>query len=110
MLRKALRLPRTNIPEVVNKGVSLHTQFFTLKILPSLEAGPQFAFVASKKNFKQAVMRNKARRRMKAVISKFRNDIVPLSAVFLLKKDILTCDFNDIIEVTAGILKNYLKK
>lgn len=110
MLRKALRLPRAAIAEVVHKGKSTHTSLFTLKTLPSLEKGPLFAFVASKKVFKQAVMRNKAKRRIKAVISGFKDRLVPFSGVFLLKKDIITCDFNDIIKTANESLRDYLKK
>lgn len=65
MLAKDYRLPLTTRHTPVS---SYRTQYFIAKLLPSSQPTPRFGFIVSKKVAAQAVGRNRARRRLRAVI------------------------------------------
>ena len=63
------RLNSSQVAEIMTKGRAVHTSSFLMKYIENKEGGVSIvSFVSSKKNFKTAVLRNKARRRGRAAL------------------------------------------
>lgn len=69
MLSKEYRLSdKKDIEWVFKKGYSCSHQYIRLKMARNRKKNPRFAFVVSNAVSKRAVIRNKIRRRMRAII------------------------------------------
>jgi ribonuclease P protein component len=85
MLKKANRIPRGQFDLVFKTGKRLHSPLLQLIYIPGEMA---FSVVVSKKVAKQAVMRNRLRRRLYGVVERFfnvTNSPVLFQGIFILK-------------------------
>ncbi|MFH0846358.1 MAG: ribonuclease P protein component [Patescibacteria group bacterium] len=95
MLSKEKRLNIKTFKELFDLGKLYHFEYFSIKILKKDDKKLScFAFIASKKYFKQAVMRNKLRRMGYNSISLIYKDIIPSYFIaFFFKKGVEKVDF-----------------
>lgn len=100
------RLSRAEIEFVVKNGKNSHFSSFSLKYTYfSSNTKPKVAFVASKKIFKTAVERNKAKRRAREAFRRVVLDSKPYFMVFFLKKVILDIPFKSLESEFAQAIK-----
>ncbi len=88
------RLTKGEIEEVLSKGRRANFSLFSVSWLPNTEKTTQFAFVVSKKQYKQAVLRNKAKRRLRECTRKAL--FGPGKYVFFAKNTINEALFSDL--------------
>lgn len=109
MLPKKQRIERPFFDLLLKKGRSTHTSLFSVSVLSAetLKQHSKFGVVVSKKVAKQAVTRNKLRRRAYAVFSKEHGNIKKgfLVALFF-KKPAAELSFSE----TASEIKKLLHK
>lgn len=110
------RLTSEMVENVMVRGRAVKTDSFLFKYLitdSSANNKAAFAFIASKKNFKTAVERNRARRRGRAAIQRLMVKTLkftPSYGAFMLNKTINTADIKDItsdieqVLIKSGIL------
>lgn len=67
---KLLRLSKKEIEEVISKGRRASFSSFSVSYIKTSEKKTKFAFVVSKKQYKKAVFRNKAKRRLRDLVRK----------------------------------------
>ncbi|MBI5913157.1 ribonuclease P protein component [Candidatus Azambacteria bacterium] len=94
---------------VLGRGRFVATPFFLLKYIRNNSAKDRYGFVVSKKVSKKATERNKAKRRLRAIVQK--NPHVAAQGrdmVFVAKKGIIDAQFNDIKEAVFASLKKIL--
>lgn len=101
-------------------GRSFHSPLFSLKVILSAEKSPKrtrFAVSASKKIFKTAVLRNRARRRTYAAVASLLPRIIDgFFAIILIKPEALELKQPELesalgnIFAKAGIMKNSASK
>ena len=108
MLQRANRLAKeSDFRQIMSKGKTLQGKFFTIKYLDrEPELPSRIGIVTSKKIAKQAVRRNKARRRIREAIRQDIKDIPGKDIVFLVKREILEAKYTEI----ADDAKNALQK
>lgn len=97
MLAKKNRLPKNEFKKVFKNGRRLHNKYFTLiyHANPMLKS-PQAAVVVSKKVAKNAVDRNKIKRRIRAVIQEHIEKIQNHQVIVLTKPLIQKAAYQDI--------------
>jgi len=109
MFSRRSRLSKEEIAVVAKGGQSIHTPYFSLKILPFpqnvLENKAKFAFVMSKKEEKTAVGRNKAKRRLRAAMQPIAPTLKPLYCMVFIKKSALKATFPDLKKALVDALK-----
>ena len=109
MFPKTNRLTtEANFTEVLSRGKTLHSPLFTLKYTTtsqSLES--KIGIIASKKIARQAVYRNKARRRIREALRGNVKQLKPGNMlVFLVKREMLLSSYQNIVkEVQATLNK-----
>ena len=96
MLRSKDRLRFREVASVFEKGSRRTAPLFSLSFLAPADR-TAFAVTVSKKIAKNAVDRNKIRRRVYSVVSKIKNTNKPAHIVYLPKKEIITTSF-DVLE------------
>jgi|SRR5690606_12405522 len=97
MLSKKYRIPKGLIALTIKRGFSVYTKNLTLKYLPHKTDIPLFAFVIPKKVSKRAVVRNKLKRRSKAIIKNILNKIKDNhSYVIMFKPSVNELNFSDL--------------
>ncbi len=94
------RLTKEEIEEVLSRGRRTNFSLFSVSWLKNTEKTTKFAFVVSKKQYKQAVLRNKAKRRLRECTRKAL--FGPGKYIFFAKNTINEAIFSD--------LKNEVKK
>ncbi len=112
MLPKNRRISRSYFPDIVKTGKRLNSPHFLLYIAPHPGAdnlgNSKFSFSASKKNYKDAVVRNKLRRRGYSII---KNNIRGIQNghffFFSYKKGGEKLDFSELNEEIVKLLSNY---
>jgi ribonuclease P protein component len=88
MLPKKKRVPTRSFPSLQKTGAIFHTDHLSMRTIFAAESG-RFSVVISKKVSSLAVMRNRSRRRVYAVLEKEVKGVqVPHTSVIYLKKDI----------------------
>lgn len=93
-MNRAYSLKRDEIARVIKSGRPLHSPLFGAKVLLVENIkNVKTAFIAAKKIFPMAVMRNIAKRRARAAFTKNLNTLKIGSYIFFLKKDVITADF-----------------
>jgi len=110
MLRSRDRLRSKEVEEVFKKGHRIVAPFFSFIFLTSIDR-MAFAVTVTKKVAKNAVDRNKIRRRVYEALSKIKNYQAIVHAVFLPKKEARNISF-DVLEkeiknilIRANIIK-----
>lgn len=88
------RLTKGEIEEVLSKGRRSNFSLFSVSWLPNTEKTTKFAFVVSKKQYKQAVLRNKAKRRLRECARK--TPFGPGKYIFFAKNTINEAVFSDL--------------
>jgi ribonuclease P protein component len=70
------------------------TQFMIMKMRPTKFESGRYGIVATKKTFRKAVIRNRAKRLLRAMLQQNKESVVPgIDFVFILRRDILTLSF-----------------
>ena len=106
MLPKIQRVKKELFPIIFKKGRGWRLDFFSLSIFPLAGQKSSFAFIVSNKMAKKAVLRNKIKRRMRAVIAKHLSEIKEgYAAVFVLKSPPGHAAFKDIEDNICQLLK-----
>ncbi len=108
MFKRRFRLSREEISEVSMRGVSYHTPYFSLKVLnsqKSLENKAKFAFVIGKKEEKTAVLRNKAKRRLRSAMVGYFPNLKPSLFIIFIKKTAINADFKLIKQELGTLLQ-----
>ncbi len=96
-MNRSYSLKRAEIGLVLEKGRLSHFPLFTLRTLTNSEVKSiKVAFVASKKVFPKAVLRNKAKRRSRDAFRQNLSNIKNGHYIFFLKKEVLKADFKDL--------------
>ena len=97
-------LPRENrlvkdseIRTVLSKGKTLQAKFFTIKYLESAGLPSRVAIITSKKIAKQAVRRNKARRRLREALRPGIKTLKRKDLVFLVRREMLEASYKDVL-------------
>lgn len=102
MLKKRDRLTAKDI-ESLSLGKSVFGTLISLRYKPSPKAG--FSATASKKTFKTAVLRNRARRRVYAALEKSIGDVRAKAFVMIMpKKEALDASFGDLAAEVRSLL------
>lgn len=99
MLPKANRLTKKiQFSEVLSRGKTMQGKFFAIKHLKTNRDEPaKIGIIASKKIAKQAVYRNKARRRLReAVRSHVKSMQKGTVLAFLVKREILGANYSEV--------------
>ncbi|HEY4494807.1 MAG TPA: ribonuclease P protein component [Candidatus Paceibacterota bacterium] len=106
MLRSSKRLTTSLVKEVVNKGKIFHSPVFVLKALKNKDLS-RFSISVSKKVAKNAVDRNKIRRRMSSILRTLYSSIyVHVDGVFLMKLQSKEMSFKELKnEVQSSFVK-----
>ena len=69
MLPKLYRLKKkSDFDRLLKKGKIENTQFLAIRFIDNNQQNSRFGFLAAKKNFKKATLRNKIRRRLRELI------------------------------------------
>lgn len=97
---------REDISDLFSNGKRLHTPYLTLIVLPTKQHGPRgrVAFIAGKK-LGNAVWRNGAKRRMRAVCRELGGPWSDLDVVFLAKSGICKCSYSKVLTACDETLK-----
>ena len=101
MLAKKFRLKSKEVSGILEKGITKKTKFFIVRLQSSEEESNKFGTVISRKFHKQAVKRNKVKRRIHEAI---RNNLEKLDnqttveIVLIPKKICLDKDYHEIKE------------
>lgn len=82
---KKHRLLKNEVEIVLKEGKTINSSFFSLKILKNQENKLKFAFIAPKKIFKKAVLRNKVKRRLRELVRKIADRNSGLDVVLMAK-------------------------
>lgn len=103
------RLDARSVAEVMLEGKAVQSSSFLLKMVNNGSTKGLFAgFIASKKIFKSAVERNKAKRRMRAVLQqliKKQTAKESYKIAFLMRKEVLTKEYKQLVEEVERILQ-----
>lgn len=95
--------------EILLHGKSIQSRFFTVKyIFTKSELDLKIGIIISKKVAKQAVKRNKARRRIKAALGSLNIKLKGLSVVFLTKREIIEAEYKEIFSELENVLGKLL--
>ncbi len=112
MLKKPYRLSKKEFEVIISGGKAIHCPIFTFVYISSTNKNMGLSAVASKKNFKTAVQRNKIRRRIYGSIERvIHGQVLPIQGIFLAKTAIIKADSGVIdlnihqIFVKLGLLK-----
>jgi len=114
MLAKKYRISKDKeFQNIYKKGHIIYNPFFNIKFLPNNLRNSRFGIVISTKISKKAVVRNKSRRQIKAVICNNLNNIKPgFDIVVLTKPAITTANQEKISQTLISLLikaKIYIK-
>ncbi len=115
MLSRENRLKKTkDFAQMATKGRSIYGVYSTLrirKVHPSkehpkpMEEPPQIGFIISTKTFKNAVDRNRAKRRFRAAVKELIKDFPSgHQFIFILKRETLTAPYTSMREDVAHML------
>jgi ribonuclease P protein component len=100
MLPKKKRITKEVFQNVMKNGKAFHGSFFLFRYIPYKI--PQYAFVAPKNIFKNAVKRNKFRRFGYNTLAKY--ELKPTIGIFFYKKEALKVKKEDLEEDIVSIL------
>lgn len=80
---------------------NIKTEFFILKTRPCIfKKDPRYGIITTKKVFKLAIERNRAKRRLKASLIILNEKLSDeLDYIFILKKSILNIKFKDLLKI-----------
>lgn len=97
---------REDISDLFSCGKRLHTPYLTFIVLPTKQHGPcgRVAFVAGKK-LGNAVWRNSAKRRMRALCRELGGPWPGYDVVFLAKSGICKCSYSKVLAACDETLK-----
>lgn len=105
-MRKTLKKHSDFLKDTGFKDIK--TNIFILKIRPCIfEKDPRYGIVTTKKTFKLAIERNRARRIMRASLNIFNKKLSEKSDyIFILKKSILDINFKDLLKTLEESINN----
>lgn len=93
------------IAVLFSQGKRIHTSFITFIVLKRHGCPGRVAFIAGKKQG-NAVWRNSAKRRMRAVCKDSKVHWAEYDVIFLAKQNILKVPYSKVLEATASALKS----
>lgn len=107
MLKKDLRLRKAKDFALLSQhGRVVYNPLFTLRLRKN-EIDSKVGFVASKKVFKKAVDRNRAKRRMREALRELQSEWPEgFDLLFILKRDVLGAEFS---ELKAAVMRVFEK-
>jgi len=108
MLFKKNRVTKKkDFERIFKKGITFREQFLILKIAPGLFPESRFAFIVSQKVSKNAVVRNRIRRRLRELTRSLASEIKKeVDGVFIALSGLEDKDFQEV----KSILYNLFKK
>lgn len=83
---KKHRLLKKQVEMVIKEGKTINSSFFSVKVLKNQENKAKIAFIAPKKMFKKAVLRNKAKRKLREMARSNIQKMVGFDVVFMAKQ------------------------
>jgi ribonuclease P protein component len=97
---------RADISDLFSRGKRLHTPYLTFIVLPAKQHGPggRVAFIAGKK-LGNAVWRNSAKRRMRAVCQDLGGPWAGCDVIFLAKSSLTRCTYSKVLAACDETLK-----
>ncbi len=113
-MKRAHSLSAKEIPLVLKSSQKYSSECFYVRFRKNSVGKPKIAFVASKKEFKKAVQRNLAKRRIREAFTPLALNIPPVEAVVFIQKNSLDINFENLKEQAEKFVEylksNYLKK
>lgn len=109
MLKNKYRLTRDqDIQQVFKRGKTYFGPFFNIKILKNNFQNPRFCIVISSNISKNAVIRNRLKRRFKSIIFKNLSDISQnCDFVILTKPSVLNLNFKDLNNNFLNLIRKF---
>jgi ribonuclease P protein component len=108
MVAKQARISRTDFPAILQSGKRFHSTHASAVVVPA--PTPRVSVVVSKKVAKQAVDRNRLRRRVYGVAERFiAESPLPYAVIFLLRPGALRVARQALAEEVAGLLAQIMK-
>jgi len=106
MISRRHRLPGYQIPLVLNSSFSCLSPFLVIKHLPSSTPFTRIGIIISSKIVKKAVDRNKLKRRLKAALSPYLNNIRPSKDILIIARHpIKNLSFSQLQKNLPALLK-----
>lgn len=108
MLKKEFRITKAfDFKRLYQKGKFVNTDSFTLRVLPNRLSFSRFAVVVLKKHTKQAVKRNKIRRRIREIVRlNFDKINSGFDVIILTRRDLTGVNYNDLEKTLNNMLLN----
>ncbi len=108
MLVKEMRLDPKKIPFIAKKGKKIENDYFITRVwFDDRLLNPFFAISISTKIDKRAVLRNRIKRRFRAVINEIvaENEVIKANFLFIIKnKELKNIDFNKFKDLVAEVI------
>jgi ribonuclease P protein component len=105
MIARKLRLPRTRIKFLLNKGKKIANEYFVLRYVLKKDQPDRFAVVISTAISTKAVERNYLRRQIYEII-RLNRDINPTADIICIgKKNLMNISYNKIEESLVTLFK-----
>jgi ribonuclease P protein component len=99
-------LSQLDFETILRKGALRKLGPLTLRFLQHTASPTRFGFVISKKVSKKAVDRNKIRRRLKAILQKRYDSLIPgFDVVIIVGSDALKFSFQDLTDIVEELLQ-----
>jgi len=87
MLPRLYRLKKkSDFDHLLKKGKLENTQFLAIRFINNSQQNSRFGFLAAKKNFKKATLRNKIRRRLRELVGQKLLSIKPGNDIILIAR------------------------
>lgn len=101
MLARQFRLPTT---VSFQYSQALHSSLFTARFVSNTLSHNRYGFIVGKKLDKRAVVRNRVKRKVRAVVEKEGLKLQGHDVLFLLKPTIKEASYEQIVAAVRGIL------
>ena len=112
MISKLFRLRRWRVQKVLKKGNSRQIGLFLVKFIPNKKKYNRFGLVLSRKFEKLAAVRNKKKRQIfesiRFSLEKAKEQDTYLDIVIIPSKEILTCNYEKILQNSNDIVTKLL--
>ncbi len=99
-MKRVYSLSAKEIPLIMKDSHKYSCGFFYVRYKDFKETEkentPKFAFIASKKDFKRATLRNFVKRRLRESVTSYLSEFPPKAYLFFIQKSLEEADFNDL--------------
>ena len=99
---------RSDIERCQQQGSKLYSKHFLLLVIPSETQESRLAIAVTTKIEKRATFRNKIKRRLRDIFRSHRHNFTqPIDIVFVARRGIQDCDFDDYKREILGALRSH---